>query len=459
MPYSCCVPGCHAGYNSSNESQAEKNASMFRFPKNEELKRKWLSAIPRTDWIAKESHRVCSLHFEERDFEIESKDKREQRRQARETSKLQRLRLTPNAIPHIFPGLPSHYSVRTPQPRSSAASSFSRAENQNKRTEQDFAKFLAKDFIESLDMLKEKLKTLVLPDGCCSVIQTNRIIFHCFDYKEESPKLLVSITILNNLSVAAHAQSVTIKEKHFQHLLDHGHVKSFTALLNIIAHCKALNSSGGSKEQTDFDLECAVLSLQNYCSKCLRNDVHDPSKMELINFFIEQLQLLLMAKQARRYSSFTVTTAYLWQLTSSSLYKKLRELFILPSISRLRAYSGCLSVEACSLDLSYLKQRTEPLKEEEKLVTLMIDEVYTAKRIEYSNGAFVGLNEEGKSAKTVLAFMVQSTRSKFKDVVCLVPVHKLDAVLLRSWFDKVMEGLNDLLFVVAVSVDNHVCNR
>ena len=89
----------------------------------------------------------------------------------------------------------------------------------------------------------------------------------------------------------------------------------------------------------------------------------------------------------------------------------------------------------------------------EEKVVLTIDEVYTAQRVEYSNGAFVGLTEDGLPAKTVLTFMVQSIAGKYKDVVCLVPV------LLRSWFDKVLNALNDIFFIVAVCTDNHVCNR
>ena len=61
--------------------------------------------------------------------------------------------------------------------------------------------------------------------------------------------------------------------------------------------------------------------------------------------------------------------------------------------------------------------------------------------------------------KLCLAFMVQSICSKFKDVVCLVPVLKLDSTKLRYWFDKVLEALNDLFSIAAVSIDNHVCNR
>ena len=89
----------------------------------------------------------------------------------------------------------------------------------------------------------------------------------------------------------------------------------------------------------------------------------------------------------------------------------------------------------------------------------MIDEIYTACRVEYSNGSFIGLTEEGVPAKTVLAFMVQSMRSNYKDVVCLVPVNKLDTAILRRWFDTVMTAIFEVMLVLTVSVDNHVCNR
>ena len=89
----------------------------------------------------------------------------------------------------------------------------------------------------------------------------------------------------------------------------------------------------------------------------------------------------------------------------------------------------------------------------------MLDEVYTAQHVEYTNGSFIGATEEGASAKTVLTFMIQSVKGKYKDVVCRIPIHKLSTALLRKWFDLVMSALNDLFLIVAVSADNHVCNR
>ena len=68
--------------------------------------------------------------------------------------------------------------------------------------------------------------------------------------------------------------------------------------------------------------------------------------------------------------------------------KKLHDTLILPSILRLRQYSSCMSVETSSLDLSYLTARTKDLPKECCIMLLMIDKVYTAQSIEYSNGEF-----------------------------------------------------------------------
>ena len=50
-------------------------------------------------------------------------------------------------------------------------------------------------------------------------------------------------------------------------------------------------------------------------------------------------------------------------------------------------------------------------------MVLMIDKVYTAQCIKYSNGNFVGLTEKSKRAKTVLTFIIQSVSYKYNDVV------------------------------------------
>ena len=172
---------------------------------------------------------------------------------------------------------------------------------------------------------------------------------------------------------------------------------------------------------------------------------------------VEQLKLYQTPKLGRRYPVELITTAFLWQRTSTALYKKLHQLFILRSVSRLRQISSCISVETRKLDLAFLKQTIFYLPQIERIVVLII--VYTVQQIEYCNGQFLGLTKDVVASKTVLTFIVQSIYGKYKDVACLIPINKLDTALLCECFFKVMEGINDCFQVFAVSADNHVCNR
>ena len=44
MVYTCCIPNCNTGYRFASSSE---RISIFHFPRDEQLKAKWLKAIPR----------------------------------------------------------------------------------------------------------------------------------------------------------------------------------------------------------------------------------------------------------------------------------------------------------------------------------------------------------------------------------------------------------------------------
>ena len=78
--------------------------------------------------------------------------------------------------------------------------------------------------------------------------------------------------------------------------------------------------------------------------------------------------------------------------------------------------------------MQYLKQKTVNFSAGEKSVTLLIDKMYTANRVEYQNGTSVGLTEDDACAQTVLTFI---NLSKLQRLVCLVPVKKLVHITLQ----------------------------
>ena len=60
MPSNCAVYGCFTNVN----KLIDKHISVHTFPKNEDVKRKWIHLCKRADPINAKSARVCSLHFE-----------------------------------------------------------------------------------------------------------------------------------------------------------------------------------------------------------------------------------------------------------------------------------------------------------------------------------------------------------------------------------------------------------
>ena len=187
----------------------------------------------------------------------------------------------------------------------------------------------------------------------------------------------------------------------------------------------------------------------------------DEEFYHLLVFITEQLDLCVKSKGGRRYSTESIIRSYLWYIYSPTLYRQLRQFFILPSPNRLKQLSSACLSSATVIDHHYLTVRTKNLSERDKNVNLSIDEIYTAKRVEYSSGtgSLIGLAEDNEPAKTVLAFMVKSLSSHYQDVVKLIPLNCLTAEKLLEYFKCILKALTTHLSVVSVSVDNHSVNR
>ena len=56
--FTCCVPGCFSN------SKRDVNLSFYGFPKEKNLRKRWLHKILRKNFSPSTGHRVCSLHFE-----------------------------------------------------------------------------------------------------------------------------------------------------------------------------------------------------------------------------------------------------------------------------------------------------------------------------------------------------------------------------------------------------------
>ena len=239
MPYKCCVPGCRAGYTSV---KVKEKVGMYQFPKELQLKEKWISAIPRKNWTVSPFLRVCARHFSTDDFVMESRDQRTRRLKRRDSTKLKVPRLKKGAIPHVFPQLPKYLSKPSTSPRSFAATSSARLDRENRAIEKLNSSFLEEEIVENLTSLKEKLEVEVIPSGYTTVHSDNCLQFHYISEPEIegtliSSRLLASVLVYDNLELDAFVKSSRVPSSMYEHLLSLKCIKTTSDLTNILAFC------------------------------------------------------------------------------------------------------------------------------------------------------------------------------------------------------------------------------
>ena len=108
----------------------------------------------------------------------------------------------------------------------------------------------------------------------------------------------------------------------------------------------------------------------------------------------------------------------------------------MPSVKTLTRISQPWAFEPGNTDSNYLSQRIKSLNAFETQSFLMIDEVYVAKKIELMNGQVYGQAVDDISAcsSTILCVMIKSLYSKYRDVVCLHPISRVNGKKIYSFF-------------------------
>ena len=86
--------------------------------------------------------------------------------------------------------------------------------------------------------------------------------------------------------------------------------------------------------------------------------------------------------------------SFMWLKSLTATYKQiLSERCPLPSIRHLQRLNNALTVDLsfAPTTVAYLKARYQKLSECERVIALVIDEVYSAKRVEYTGGNFMAM--------------------------------------------------------------------
>lgn len=289
--------------------------------------------------------------------------------------------LKPDAVPSVWPGCPSYLSKEPVQERNDESLSSNRYQREYDRTEELAKLFLESDKIRDFDDAKGKVSKSTLPLGVNFVQKEDTLVLYSFSILPTGKAVIdFSLTIHRDLSYHMFVQDVAINQNAISFITKNNFFETCSEILNAIAFLKAKKSITTSEhvDNAAWHLEKAALSSEN-----------EEEKLRL-EFFVEQLRLSSKKKMSRRYSSSLLAMACVWMQSSPSLYRQIRNeaLLLLPSPNTIKRLSSALSVDCgiSSGSIAYLRARFSKLSEQDTLVNISIDEVFTSKRVEYASG-------------------------------------------------------------------------
>lgn len=176
-----------------------------------------------------------------------------------------------------------------------------------------------------------------------------------------------------------------------------------------------------------------------------------------------------------RYSDAMKNMALVLQYCSTKAYRQMRQFIALPGLSTVRKWLARINIQEgfSPVIFQLLKLKASTLKEDEKLVTLFLDEMAITERVTYFYKAkpdyFSGFptklpgqdNTNTKvRAKSALTLMIKTIRSGFKQAIGYFFCNGLTAVQQKSIVDEALTHIVDAGYIPKViTCDQNSVNR
>lgn len=376
------------------------------------------------------------------------------------TIPLEQPRLNSNAIPSIFEGCPKYLSSKKSSREEPDAKKrrieCSQLESVIAESLQTFEHHNNKFKIESLDELKEKVSFVDLPLGFNTVSKNGFILFVKITLESDVPQYL-TVVINPNLCLNIFKGDVCLKKIHDLNLpINIQNVQDISNVLSVLdKHCN-------HKSNDALNLICTIKRLIDELES-----MSSHSEKLSLNFIKEQLSLIFNQKNQNRYSSDVLILSSLILSISPHAYNFLRnsDVLVLPHPSTLKKL-----LTSCNLNpkhetddnfLCYIKQKFQYLSDNDKTVTLMMDEIHLKSYLDFKGGSILGMSYNcSEAANSAYVFMVQSVQSSYKDVVAIMPVKTVNADMLFEFTRRVLIGLETIgLHAFCIITDNNAINR
>lgn len=430
MPYACCVPGCKSNYESKGD-----NVSVFRFPKDETRRTKWVQHIHRKDYVVTKNSRVCIKHFA--DHFILREDQIVRPDGSVLISPRSQIKLTDDAYPTIFENQPSYMTTSLPPKRKPP---ILRHLQQEKRKKIEEERNKEADRISGFEDLKNRVSEQTKPfeDEFILKIFENKVCLMNIvegECNTDLPYIKKCVTINNELGIRFLYKKVEINNKELISIIGNTKIcNTWSVLTKLLQYTRNYNVQNTTVDTVAYI--CKMLAK-------VRNDTTCTITLDKLKFCQEQIQLINCQKI--RYSTDILIWASMVFFTFPGAYCLIEKsnLLTLPSPQHLRRLLLKLGTKNSGIDnshINYLTKKLKMLTENEKFVILMLDEIYVKKDIAYKGGKIEGfaLNQES-AATTIQAFMISSVLSQNKDVVGLYPVCTLKHDFLHKLVLNVLE--------------------
>lgn len=366
-----------------------------------------------------------------------------------------RLALTENAIPSVFRDYPRYLSqnrISRPSP-----------DERRKLFEE---KHLSKALINSLtDHEQFKNSRMVTSLDCIKKIMNNidKFFWNYVSYDSDfilichldsnlPPNVTKCIRINSDLSICIYLEKFLLTNSKKYNIAEK--ISTIDEFEDILSKLKDWKINSENKSQSKIEL--AIESIRS-------SNEFDNS--ENLKFICEQLDLHI--KIMPTYSPDFLIFSSLFYNCSPACYNFVRNYgnIKLPSHTTIKRLNSSLGAE-CSSDSSddfllYIKKKVCHLTNDDKIVNLMIDEIHIKPCLDYKGGSIIGKSfNDRQPATSAHVFMIRSIKTRFKDVIHVLPAKKMQAEIINRMIVNIVKELYKIgITTVCVTSDNNSINR
>ncbi|KAH7937510.1 hypothetical protein HPB49_012754 [Dermacentor silvarum] len=331
---------------------------------------------------------VCEHHFHENDFVNSASFNDNMTGKVIEVP-LKLRRLKPSEIPSIFPNCPAYLSRQATKARESPEEKRARLDAEAlqetiKLSVQYNEAEEKKNAIASFGDLLKAIDGLSLTDFWSKVVTQTQVLFLNF-HNQEAPVVHCALTVSSDLSLAVYAGETRLENLGSSVLPST--ISDFRVLQKVLCDVEdVMKDSSKNELQLEIPLKRIVAFLEQLSSSTLPHEW----QVQVVKFVTQQLQVLL-TKASIYPADFLVFYSLVYTISPHASTAKLK----LPHPQRIRriraSYNASPSREQQDdAFLSYARRLASTLKDHERFVTLMMDEIHLQASFQYKGGYVTG---------------------------------------------------------------------